>query len=44
MASFGDPAFYGDTWAGLALAERYETWDRRPFGPESPTHVSVYRK
>jgi hypothetical protein len=29
--------------AGLRLAERYAGWDREPFGPDSPSHVSVYR-
>ncbi len=29
--------------AGLRLAERYGGWDRRPFGPDSTDHVSVYR-
>lgn len=29
--------------AGLALAERYEQFDRSPFGADSPRHVSVYR-
>jgi len=29
--------------AGLALAERWEAFDRTPFAPESPRHVSVYR-
>ncbi|WP_202918816.1 class I SAM-dependent DNA methyltransferase [Saccharothrix deserti] len=29
--------------AGLRLAERYESWDRRPFTGSSPGHVSVYR-
>ncbi|WP_238598707.1 class I SAM-dependent DNA methyltransferase [Saccharothrix sp. ALI-22-I] len=29
--------------AGLRLAERYESWDRRPFTGSSPSHVSVYR-
>ncbi len=30
--------------AGLALAERWEAFDRLPFGPASTRHVSVYRK
>jgi SAM-dependent methyltransferase len=30
--------------AGLTLAERYEDWNRRPFGPASLKHVSVYQK
>jgi SAM-dependent methyltransferase len=30
--------------AGLRLAERYSTWDRRPFGADSPRHISVYRR
>ncbi|WP_341717534.1 class I SAM-dependent methyltransferase [Micromonospora sp. FIMYZ51] len=29
--------------AGLHLAERYADWDRGPFGPDSTSHVSVYR-
>jgi SAM-dependent methyltransferase len=29
--------------AGLRLTERYAGWDRRPFGSESTSHVSVYR-
>ena len=29
---------------GLALAERWEAFDRSPFGPASTRHVSVYRK
>lgn len=29
--------------AGLALAERWESFDRTAFGPDSPRHVSVYR-
>lgn len=29
--------------AGLHLVERYGDWDRRPFGPDSDKHVSVYR-
>jgi hypothetical protein len=29
--------------AGMRLAERYGGWDRRPFGPDSMDHVSVYR-
>lgn len=29
--------------AGLRLAERYESWDRRPFTGSSAGHVSVYR-
>ena len=29
--------------AGLRLAKRYRGWDRRPFGPDSTDHVSVYR-
>jgi SAM-dependent methyltransferase len=28
---------------GLALAERWGGWDRRPFDDDSDTHVSVYR-
>jgi SAM-dependent methyltransferase len=31
------------TNAGLHLAERYEDWDRSPFGPDSTDHISVYR-
>ncbi|MGN9812106.1 class I SAM-dependent methyltransferase [Micromonospora sp. BQ11] len=30
--------------AGLRLAERYADWHRAPFGANSTTHVSVYRK
>jgi SAM-dependent methyltransferase len=30
--------------AGLALAERYEDWDRRPFTHESTRHVSIWQK
>jgi SAM-dependent methyltransferase len=30
--------------AGLALRERYGDWDRRPFGPASGKHISVYRR
>jgi len=30
--------------AGLRLAERYADWDRTPFGEQSPSHISVYRK
>jgi SAM-dependent methyltransferase len=30
--------------AGLALIERYEDWDRRPFSHESTRHVSIWRK
>ncbi|GLY23192.1 class I SAM-dependent methyltransferase [Micromonospora sp. NBRC 101691] len=30
--------------AGLRLAERYAGWDRTPFGPDSRSHISVYRK
>ncbi|MFG1775450.1 class I SAM-dependent methyltransferase [Micromonospora sp. NPDC049051] len=30
--------------AGLRLAERYADWHRSPFGPDSASHVSVYRK
>ncbi|HKH16810.1 MAG TPA: class I SAM-dependent methyltransferase [Solirubrobacteraceae bacterium] len=29
--------------AGLRLRERYADWDRRPFGSDSASHVSVYR-
>lgn len=29
--------------AGLRLAERWADWDRSPFGPESRSHISVYR-
>lgn len=29
--------------AGLRLEARYAGWDRSPFGPDSPGHVSVYR-
>ena len=30
--------------AGLHLADRFEDFDRSPFGPGSRTHISVYRK
>ncbi|PRY30040.1 class I SAM-dependent methyltransferase [Pseudosporangium ferrugineum] len=30
--------------AGLTLADRWAGWGREPFGPESRSHVSVYRK
>jgi hypothetical protein len=30
--------------AGFALRERYGDWDRRPFGPASGKHISVYRR
>jgi SAM-dependent methyltransferase len=30
--------------AGLRLRERYEDWDRRPFGPASGGHISVYER
>ena len=30
--------------AGLRLRDRYGDWDRRPFGPASGGHVSVYRR
>ena|SRR6266545_1903599 len=29
--------------AGLRLRERYADWDRRPFGSDSASHISVYR-
>jgi cyclopropane fatty-acyl-phospholipid synthase-like methyltransferase len=29
--------------AGLRLSERYAGWDRRPFGSDSASHISVYR-
>jgi len=29
--------------AGLRLRERYAGWDRRPFGSDSASHISVYR-
>ena len=32
------------TTAGLALADRWEAFDKSPFGPTSARHVSVYRK
>lgn len=28
--------------AGLVLADRWAGWDRAPFGPDSPSHVSRY--
>jgi len=30
--------------AGLRLAERFADWDRTPFGEQSRSHISVYRK
>ncbi len=30
--------------AGFELEHRWGGWDRRPFGPESISHVSVYRR
>jgi hypothetical protein len=30
--------------AGLRLADRYADWDRTPFGEQSRSHISVYRK
>lgn len=30
--------------AGLQLSERYADWTRRPFGPDSDGHVSVYQR
>jgi SAM-dependent methyltransferase len=30
--------------AGLRLAARYANWEREPFGPDSRSHISVYRK
>jgi len=30
--------------AGLRLDARYAGWQREPFGPDSPSHISVYRK
>jgi len=30
--------------AGLSLEVRYATWQRDPFGPDSRSHISVYRK
>lgn len=30
--------------AGLRLEGRYADWNRAPFGPDSPGHVSVWRK
>ena len=30
--------------AGLRLEARHATWQRAPFGPDSPSHISVYRK
>ena len=30
--------------AGLSLTERWEGFDRRPFGADSPRHVSVYAR
>lgn len=30
--------------AGLVAESRWSDWDRTPFGPDAPTHVSVYRR
>ena len=30
--------------AGLVLVERWQDWERRPYGDDSRTHVSVWRK
>ncbi|MEU7951916.1 class I SAM-dependent methyltransferase [Micromonospora chalcea] len=30
--------------AGLRLTERYADWDRSPFGADSRSHISVYRR
>lgn len=30
--------------AGLRLRERWATWDRQPFTPDSTTHISVWEK
>ena len=30
--------------SGFTLAERYSTWDRRPFGEPAEYHVSVHRR
>jgi hypothetical protein len=30
--------------AGLRLAERHADWDRRPFGSDSGSHISVYQR
>ncbi len=30
--------------AGMTLAERWADWHRRPFGHESTSHVSIWRK
>ena len=30
--------------AGMALRERWADWDRAPFGADSQSHVSVWRK
>jgi SAM-dependent methyltransferase len=30
--------------AGLCLGERWANWSREPFRPDSPKHVSVYRR
>lgn len=30
--------------AGLELEHRFADWHRSPFGPDSPAHVSVWRK
>ncbi|WP_229076016.1 class I SAM-dependent methyltransferase [Actinoplanes sp. DH11] len=30
--------------AGLRLEDRFADWDRTPFGPESTSHISIYRR
>ena len=30
--------------AGLALADRWSGWNREPFGPGSPRHISIYER
>ena len=40
------PAIDPDTVAraaGLTLDHRWADWDRTPFTPDAPSHVSVYR-
>ncbi len=44
-AGYGPPAFDGHAAdAGLTLAERWSTWDRRPWKPGADFQVSVHRR